>query len=830
MSDFYLEIQDREFDDIAPDPGLTFTVEEAEFGALGGPISAKMNVTGPERGIWDLLDWLRYDVVIRTGLAERFWWGYVQAVEVKVGDRTLRMGLESMFNRVKISYSFVPTGSTTMVDRRETSWDGDTDSINEYGYKEVVVRMDSATSFTAAVRQDSLLEQKKYPQGEFDANFGAASSAPAEATLTLAGWWQTLDWRIASTLDVNGIDNSVWGGTKNVRVGHSDSEKVCMQFTTDADAGAVREITICAGNAQSPTDSLKVEIFALDGSGHPTGTALGSATKAASSLQSVSLINGPDYDDIITFQLSSSISLSASTQYGLVVSRSSSLDDTNKYRLAVDKTLAYASNAAFVYTTAEGWRDIETVYGTDVDIPFILWMDVEMGAGRLINGLVTEYGEFITDTKWWDNATTEVSSYLAGTRSLLDELVPILESAGANSRRMLSWVDWERVMHFSEEPARSTIEHYLDLEGRILDGNQQPVGLGELHQVVGTYAQIIDLIPENVSLERMIEINLHFIEGIKWTRSGGVKPLFRGQKSLRDIVNAPMREPIPDGTEDWIDRTGMFDLMDDAYEVSLDAEDGRLYGGAGVVVVDNNGITITSPETTPANASAYKFTNGSDIICGVYSFRSASDNYIDLAVNKIAGDGAQVRIMADGDSPQLAVIKLTADDDIDTAEIELKVDSGDSEINLTADNINITGDITLTGDLNRNSALFPQFIPKASFLNNTDYNGDSFSTNTSKVQLDLHTGWSVPDDVVAVLVNVIARDSGSAGGTANVQFFASSTAGNPSATLKLDGLANDEKMQQNVIIPCTNGDIWWSRTATGTNTLDVWIWIIGYWR
>ncbi len=73
-----------------------------------------------------------------------------------------------------------------------------------------------------------------------------------------------------------------------------------------------------------------------------------------------------------------------------------------------------------------------------------------------------------------------------------------MAGAGANSRRMYGWVDWERRLRIYEEPASDTIAYYLNQKGQVLDGNRMPIGLGDLYKVPGCYVELIDVIPESV--------------------------------------------------------------------------------------------------------------------------------------------------------------------------------------------------------------------------------------------------------------------------------------------------------------------------------------------
>ena len=54
------------------------------------------------------------------------------------------------------------------------------------------------------------------------------------------------------------------------------------------------------------------------------------------------------------------------------------------------------------------------------------------------------------------------------------------------------------------------------------------------------------------------------------------------------------------GTGIWIDKTGLFSLDTGTYQVKIDATDGKLYAGGGDVILDEDGLTLTSyTSTTP---------------------------------------------------------------------------------------------------------------------------------------------------------------------------------------------------------------------------------------
>ena len=120
------------------------------------------------------------------------------------------------------------------------------------------------------------------------------------------------------------------------------------------------------------------------------------------------------------------------------------------------------------------------------------------------------------------------------------------------------------------------------------------------------------------------------------------------------------------------------------------------------------------------------------------------------------------------------------------------------------------------------------FVPLATPLTSTAWDGDSFST-TAKTKIDLSAVFGVPAGVKAVLVSVIIRDSGSAASDCYLTLSPTST-GTSGIHFDCSGLTNDAFERSNGIIPCdANGDIYYRIGASGVGTLDAYIEIWGYW-
>ena len=124
----------------------------------------------------------------------------------------------------------------------------------------------------------------------------------------------------------------------------------------------------------------------------------------------------------------------------------------------------------------------------------------------------------------------------------------------------------------------------------------------------------------------------------------------------------------------------------------------------------------------------------------------------------------------------------------------------------------------------------PQFVPLATPLSSTAWDGDSFST-TAKTVIDLSVVFGAPAGIKAVLMRVAARDSASAATTGlYVGISPNNTSGSAPLIARPSGLTNDYFAENCAPCPCdANGDIYYQIVASGANTLDCYIEIWGYW-
>ena len=112
-------------------------------------------------------------------------------------------------------------------------------------------------------------------------------------------------------------------------------------------------------------------------------------------------------------------------------------------------------------------------------------------------------------------------------------------------------------------------------------------------------------------------------------------------------------------------------------------------------------------------------------------------------------------------------------------------------------------------------------------LTSTSWDGDAFST-TSKTLIDLSTVFGVPPAIKAILAEYSIKDSGSSNGTCRLVLSANNA--NMTGVHLMGSPTNNHFATSNAIIPCdVNGDIYYQIVASGTNTMTIYIQILGYW-
>jgi hypothetical protein len=150
-----------------------------------------------------------------------------------------------------------------------------------------------------------------------------------------------------------------------------------------------------------------------------------------------------------------------------------------------------------------------------------------------IGNLVTSYGPFLTATDVEAASGMSSSEYRDGDKDALTEIISLLESGGANDRRLLATVDVDRRLKIAEEPANTSVSYFLDVHGELYDQWHNLVD--PYRPPVGKWCRLIDVIPNSADVTKLNTPDLQFIEGATWSTDGGLQLQFRGQPSIEDM-------------------------------------------------------------------------------------------------------------------------------------------------------------------------------------------------------------------------------------------------------------------------------------------------------
>jgi hypothetical protein len=495
--------------------------------AFGGCQTATIESSGGVTEMAALFNWLRYGVEIVDTPGRKVWWGFINAVYVKNGPIEIGLTLDGMANSVKVAYSYVAPGTNEVGTRKTTSAYTNTDSITEFGTIEVVVSQGGLNDATAIAMAERYLADHKFPMGAAQVEgtgrpYGlqpAQRSSQATVRIECKGWINSLQWRYAT---VSQTGPSFMTSTTWYNVGDtSTNTKRLQQFTVGAAGIYVVGITANLKKTGAPTDNLTPEIFALDGSGNPTGTALiTGASWAGASLTT----SGVMYRDEFT----TPVTLSPSTMYGIVWARSSAVDGSNYFMVTGDNTAGYTGGASKTWN-GSAWS-AETAY----DLNFRININALLETTQQIKDLETTYGDYITYCDIVTASGVTTGANRDGDTTVYEIMRELAGFGGPNDRRLLLTVTAERVLMVEEEGASTAYAHYLDTSGRFTTtgGTVLPPYLPP----VGKWIKIKDFIPGAGNPAYLANATVQFLEGADWSISSGMTPRFRGQPEIGDLM------------------------------------------------------------------------------------------------------------------------------------------------------------------------------------------------------------------------------------------------------------------------------------------------------
>lgn len=234
----------------------TSTVQPAErvdvirydWSNIGGPDSAELRVSSADSlPLWRYAEMLRYHVILNTSAGNPVWWGYVNRVELHIGNRVLTVSLDDMFNNVQIHYNNPGVSGV----QAKTAYANYATSVTRYGYRDLMEQgTDISTQAAAEAKRDLILSIFRVPNVRRE--LLTISETENYAVLYCDGWYKTLSWQYYANAGTSSVETTTQIGSMVTASG---------QFITGTDIIDVSGISI--SEARDGNDKAKAIIEQL---------------------------------------------------------------------------------------------------------------------------------------------------------------------------------------------------------------------------------------------------------------------------------------------------------------------------------------------------------------------------------------------------------------------------------------------------------------------------------------------------------------------------------------------------------------------------------------
>lgn len=572
---FSVQVSERDFSDILTPGNLAFKPTRLIWRAIGGPAEATIGVSGPKVELWKLVERLRCPVSI-SALGDVIWSGYIESATIKSGKFNVTVSLESMSNRVCVTYAEVNTAGT-VGERKTTTWYQDDDSVATYGTKEQVLSLSQGTAEEAENRAQTKLSQLRYPMRTVSLSgagtlTGGQVEAEPSAEITCKGWWSTLGWKKYQNL--NGKESYEEAGSGLMALGKGvttnvisfetgDTQKIKATDKTMTKFSANEVIYVSGSTSNNGTYTIS-SIRDVDGGGSYAiveeavvneaagdNVTMRSATKTAQSFQintaegwlgaflRIRVKKEGDPQDNLTISLCADAAglpgsaLASGSLAGTAVD-----ENLNWVEAALSSRVMLEPGTSYwIVVERSGAIDADNYYKVDAneDLGYsrgamkiydgATWVDRVPDADMLFQvGGVAEtsdqVSEMIGSGQFFSGQDVFVASgiysspYREGDQSALNCIEELLGSGTTNLRRMMATVDDQRRVLVSEEPVEGSADYLLYENEELHDPFDRT--LQKWAYPAGVWARLVDVIPGGVDTSRVADPSIVFIEEVTY--------------------------------------------------------------------------------------------------------------------------------------------------------------------------------------------------------------------------------------------------------------------------------------------------------------------------
>lgn len=500
-------------------PMLNQSVRFMRWSTMGWCDKAEITASGDYKDVGDLLELLRCPVEIMDEHGDVIWWGYANSVSYQRAAMQITYSLDTMFNYVTVTYSWIAPGSNEVGVRKTTAATSDADSISFYGTKELVHSVSGMTDASAVQARDNVLAKHRFPRGVLSAGFGASlpptGSVTTGAAITIGcnGWWYTLGWRYA---DVGPASRLRYVGTSatTVNFGNNASRAYGRQSITLTESTNIVGLWLGLGKVSAPLDNLIIGVYLADANGDPSGAALATCTIAGTALTTTLTLTYCD--------LTADVQLPAGTVIAVKYSRSGAVDGTNYYKCSGYAATGYAGGTWEIFDGANYVADAAIL-----DTYFDLLTNPLVETTQQIKDLTTSYGALLDYGNTWIIDASGVSTFANkdGSTTALAEILEMAKLGYSDGARMVCKITRGRQLEIYK--ASTTPAYKVDSYNRVYS-----VKTGEPIQPykppIGAWVELSDLMPETVDTSRLITPGLQYVTAWEW-RDGETNPVYEEQ-------------------------------------------------------------------------------------------------------------------------------------------------------------------------------------------------------------------------------------------------------------------------------------------------------------
>ncbi len=487
----------RNFTTRVSQPLAELTVQELRWSAMGGSKLGMVSASSDNAAeIWSLIDLLRCPVEVWDDY-NPIWWGFVSAANVAAGMAKVGVSIDSMTNRIQVTYANV-TAAGTVGDRASTAWVQDDLSVADYGTKEGRKSISQATESQALAAVATLLAKWAYPAPTVELQADPAARPTAE--IELSGWWSSLGWKFYANSSGR-ASNEVSGDADQIIGSLSTNQRAAQSFAISGAGWSAQTVKVRVRRVGSPADNLTLAIHS-DNAGEP-GTLLASATIAMSSIATTA--------GWIEGTLNSRVAITPGVTYWLVVARSGSYDASNYAILSVDTALSYPDGSLLIYNGST-WG----ARSPAADMSFVVGGVVETTTQLQT---IIAAGQFVTSVSLEVASGVYSCPYQDGDYSALDVVSELARAGTSTGTRILATVTRDRAVRIYAQPEKTaTSGVFIKPDGSFTDLMDN-----ELPTIVpaGVWGRLKDALPAGMRVGGQADPTVFFIEDVVYNARSG---------------------------------------------------------------------------------------------------------------------------------------------------------------------------------------------------------------------------------------------------------------------------------------------------------------------